>query len=270
MALGVQRVEGMEELFLGALAAGQELHVVEDQRIDAAELFAKLAHLVAPERTDQLVHENLGRHEQNFPRPIAAGPDVMPDRGHQMRLAEADTAVDEERVVLFARLIGDRLRRGMRELIARADHELRESVARVQGRMAISARRGAVVARFAATPCRCRCPLPLAIAIRMAVAVGMTIGRRCVRRCNCRILAQSQPHLDLAACLRRQRGAHQAHVAIVDPIAKKSIGRLDRDRRSLMSDKIERPDPRLVADLTELIAHAVSGSLPQSIHIVSP
>ena len=50
MPLGMQRVEGMEEFFLGALAAGQELHVVEDQRIDAAKLFAKLAHLVAPQR----------------------------------------------------------------------------------------------------------------------------------------------------------------------------------------------------------------------------
>ena len=40
MALAMERVEGMEELLLGALAAGQELDVVEDQRVDAAELLA--------------------------------------------------------------------------------------------------------------------------------------------------------------------------------------------------------------------------------------
>jgi hypothetical protein len=38
----------------------------------------------------------------------------------------------------------------------------------------------------------------------------------------------------------------------------------------LMSNKVERPDPRLIADLTELVAHAIGGPLPQTIHIVSP
>ncbi len=110
----------------------------------------------------------------------------------------------------------------------------------------------------------------MTIAIRVAVAVGMTIGRTLLRRDDGRILAQRQPHLDFVAGLRRQRRPHQAHVAIVDPIAEKSIGRLNRDGRSLMSDKIEGPNPRLVPDLTELITHTVSSPLPQSIHIVSP
>ena len=116
----------MEELFLRALAAGQELHVVEDERVDAAELFLELAHLVAPERTDELVHEDLGRHKQNLAPLITGGPQMMADRRRQMGLAETDTAVDEERIILFARLIGDGLRRRMGELIARSDHELRK------------------------------------------------------------------------------------------------------------------------------------------------
>src|SRR5713226_3710666 len=66
MTLGVERVESMKEFLLGALAARQELDVVKNQGVDAAELFLELAHPVTPERADELVHENLGRHEQNF------------------------------------------------------------------------------------------------------------------------------------------------------------------------------------------------------------
>src|SRR5216684_1877952 len=53
MTLGVERVEGMKEFLLGALAAGQELDIVKNQGVDAAELFLELAHPVAPERAYQ-------------------------------------------------------------------------------------------------------------------------------------------------------------------------------------------------------------------------
>ncbi len=258
MPLGMKRVESMEEFFLGALAAGQELHVVEDQRIDPAKFLAKLAHLVAAQRIDHLVHENFGRHEQNFSRPIAAGPDMVPDGGHQVSLAEAHPAINEKRVVFLARLIGDRLRRGMRELIGRSHHELRETVARVQGRMPISTRRGC---RRRTTRCR---------RLAISIAICMAIGWALLRRRHGSIFAESQPHLHFLACLLRQRCAHQAQVTFVDPIAEKSIGRFDSDGRSLMPNKIERPDPRLIADLTQLIADAISGPLPQTIHIASP
>src|ERR1700674_5146862 len=110
MAVVMERVEGMEELLLGAFAAGQKLHVIEDERVDAAELFLELAHLVAPERTDELVHENLRRHEQDLASLITGGPQMMADRRRQMRLAETDTAIDKERIILFARLVGRGLR----------------------------------------------------------------------------------------------------------------------------------------------------------------
>src|SRR5216683_520043 len=66
MAVRVQRVESMKEFLLGALAAGQELDVVKYHCVDAAELVLELAHPVASQRADELVHENLGRHEQYF------------------------------------------------------------------------------------------------------------------------------------------------------------------------------------------------------------
>jgi len=37
-----------------------------------------------------------------------------------------------------------------------------------------------------------------------------------------------------------------------------------------MSDNIERHNPGFIADLTQIIADAVSGPLPQTIHVVSP
>ena len=63
---------------------------------------------------------------------------MMADRSRQMGLAETDTAVDEERVVLFARLIRHRLRCRVRELITRADHELRERIAWRQSRVQVT------------------------------------------------------------------------------------------------------------------------------------
>src|SRR6266849_7191830 len=135
MALRVERVERMEEFLLGAFTAGQELDVVENQGVDAAELFLELAHAVAPERADQLVHESLGRHEQYLARPAASGPQMMADRGGKMGFAQSDTTVNEKRVVFFAGLIRNCQRRRVRELITRPDHEFSEGVALAEMRM---------------------------------------------------------------------------------------------------------------------------------------
>ena len=53
----------------------------------------------------------------------------MSDRVEQVRLAETDAAVDEERVIGLGRQLGDGLAGRLRELIGVADHEGIESVA---------------------------------------------------------------------------------------------------------------------------------------------
>ena len=53
----------------------------------------------------------------------------MPDRGCQVRLAQANTAIDEQRVVFLTRLVGYRERRRVRKLVTRSDYELVERVA---------------------------------------------------------------------------------------------------------------------------------------------
>ena len=65
-------------------------------------------------------------HAREEPRGLVA------DRVQQVRLAESDPAVDEERVVGLGRQLGDRLAGGLGELVGRADDEGVEGVARVE------------------------------------------------------------------------------------------------------------------------------------------
>ena len=58
----VERVERVEELFLRPLLAGDELDVVEQQRVDGAIAVAERLHLVVADRGDQLGHERVGGH----------------------------------------------------------------------------------------------------------------------------------------------------------------------------------------------------------------
>ena len=50
-------------------------------------------------------------------------PDVLADRLHQVRLAESDAAVNEERVVGARGRLRDRETGGVRDFIVRTDHE---------------------------------------------------------------------------------------------------------------------------------------------------
>ena len=56
----------------------------------------------------------------------------MPDRVHEVRFAEPHAAVDEQRVIGGAGVLRDSLRRGVREMVRRADNKAVERVFRVQ------------------------------------------------------------------------------------------------------------------------------------------
>src|SRR5207244_13211017 len=131
-ALVVERVEGVEELLLGTLATSQQLHVVEDENVDLPEALLELPHAVASQRRDEVVHERLGGQVGDAREQVALE-DLMPDRVGEMCLAETDAAVDEERIVMVARLGRDGLAGRVRELIRGADHEAREGVLRIEG-----------------------------------------------------------------------------------------------------------------------------------------
>ncbi len=63
---GLKGVEGVEELFLGPLLPGDELDVVEEQDIDAAEGLTKGLHLLPADAVDEFVDELLGGHVRDL------------------------------------------------------------------------------------------------------------------------------------------------------------------------------------------------------------
>ncbi len=81
---------------------------------------------------------------------------LMPDGVQQVRLAEPDTAVDEERVVRARWQLGDGLGCGLSELIRRPDNERVEHVPGVQPFDATDARRPTLrYGGFLASAARC-------------------------------------------------------------------------------------------------------------------
>ena len=110
---GLEGVEGVEELLLGALLAGDELDVVEEEDVDATEGLPKDLHPLAANAVDELVDELLGGHVDDAVSRLGCG-DAMGDGVQEVGLAEPGAAVEEERVVGVARVVRRRPRRPRR------------------------------------------------------------------------------------------------------------------------------------------------------------
>ena len=99
-------------------------------------LSRKTGHLVVAQRVDHLVGELLARHVAD--RRLRHAPlDLVSDGLHQVRLAHANAAIEEQRVVGFRWTLGHGLACRMSKLVAAADHEGIKGVARIQLRRAI-------------------------------------------------------------------------------------------------------------------------------------
>ena len=132
----VDRVEGVEELLLSLLLAGDELDVVDQQQLHVAVAVAERRHAVIADGLDQFVDEGLGG-EVHDPRPGVALEETVADRVQQMGLAEADAAVEKQRVVGLGMPVGDGEARRVGHLVARADDERVEGVLAVEDRAAV-------------------------------------------------------------------------------------------------------------------------------------
>ena len=138
LAVLVDRVERVEELFLGPLLVGDELDVVDEEEVDPPVAGTELVDLALLDRGDELVGELLARRVDD-PLARELGDDLVADRVHQVGLAEAHPAVQEERVVGVARALGDRQAGGVGQPVGRPDDEVGEGVARVEvGRAALA------------------------------------------------------------------------------------------------------------------------------------
>ena len=132
-AVVVQGVERVEELFLRLLATGKELDVVDEQNVGFAVAPAEDRHLLFAHTQDELVHELLAGHVADG-RVRVEPVHLVPDRVQQVRLPQAGAAVDEKGVVTTRRLLGDGLRRGVREAVRRPGDERLEQVAGIERR----------------------------------------------------------------------------------------------------------------------------------------
>src|SRR5690348_14311642 len=115
----------MEEFLLCALFASNELDIVDQQHVDAPIFSAKLLVSAGADGVDELVCELLGGDVED---PQAAGNDLLADGVQQMRLAQSDAAIEEERVIGLARLLSHPLGGCMGELAARTDNKRLEGI----------------------------------------------------------------------------------------------------------------------------------------------
>src|SRR5947209_3660581 len=113
----------MEELFLRAFLARDKLDVINQENINAAVARAELLIPVLADRIDHLVCESL-RGDIQDAAPRLSLHREMPNRVQDVRLAETDAAIDEERVVGSSRIL--RHREGGRgcQAIESADDEV--------------------------------------------------------------------------------------------------------------------------------------------------
>ena len=84
------------------------------------------------------------------------------------------------------------------------------------------------------------------------------------------VLVVGEFYIDWRSDFSGERMTHEVEIATADPIAKKTIGRLDCCCAAVHCDKIERPDPGLETDLAQSLANPVNSLLPHTVHFFSP
>ena len=122
LAGGEQRVEGVDELLLGARLALEDLDVVDQEGIEPAIALLEPLGPLRAKRGDELAREPLGGRVVNGQLRVVVAV-VARDRAQQVGLAEAGRPVEEERVVRLAGQLGHGERGGVGEAVARADDE---------------------------------------------------------------------------------------------------------------------------------------------------
>src|SRR5678815_1266485 len=109
----------------------EELDVIDQQDVDVAKLVAEAGHLVVAQRVNHLVGELLARHiaDRSLRHALL---DLMADGLHEVGLSHADAAIKEKRVICLGRALSDGLTSCVSELVAAANHEGIEGIARIE------------------------------------------------------------------------------------------------------------------------------------------
>src|SRR5205823_4917520 len=216
----VERVEGVGELLLRAALLGQELDVVDDQRLNAAELPPEALHAPRLERGDHLVHEVL-RGEAHHRAERARVGEAGRHRREQVGLAEPAAAAEEERVEAGTGLRHHRTCRPVSDAVRLPDDEVVEGVARgraVRGALGAAGRERAGARRHAQLP-----------------------------------IDQQQDRGPPAARLAH-RALDRGEEVLPQPVTRNAARRLERERVGGPAGRTQGRDPRVVVLVEQLAA----------------
>src|SRR5438093_3838973 len=126
-----KRVERVKKFLLRPLLASKKLYVVNQEEVGLPITLSEFDQITVLDCVDELVDEELTRdvdHLHVFP----FCPDELADRLHQMGLAQAHAAVNEQRVVRARRRLRDGKTGGVRNFVVRPVDERFECVPRIE------------------------------------------------------------------------------------------------------------------------------------------
>ena len=124
-------VEGVEELFLDTLFAGEKLDVVDQQHVDVPVALAEFREGILLERLDELVGEFF-RRKVGDPRVGVGAENGVSDGVHQVGLTEPGVTVEEQGVVGLGGGLRDGEGCGMSHLVIGPDDKGFEGVAGIE------------------------------------------------------------------------------------------------------------------------------------------
>ena len=128
-----QRIESVEELLLGAALVGEELYVVDQQQVERVVVALEFVEGFLLIGAHHVGHVLLGVDVTNACLRPPVG-DLVADGLHEVRLAQADAAIDEQRVVRDTGVFRDLDRCSARKLVGLAGDEAVERKTAVQAR----------------------------------------------------------------------------------------------------------------------------------------
>src|SRR5215475_8900306 len=124
-------VESVKKFLLRPPLTTEKLNVVDQKKIGLPITLAELDQITVLDRVDELIDEQLTGdvdHLHVFP----FRPDELADGLHEMRLAQTDTAINEERIVRARWRLRDSETRSMRDFVVRTDDKRFKGVSRIK------------------------------------------------------------------------------------------------------------------------------------------
>ena len=229
-----QRVEQVEELFLRAALAAEELDVVDQQQVERAVIALEIVERLVLVGAHDVGHVRLGMDVADLRGRILLQ-DLVADRLDQVRLAEAHAAVDEQRVVR-RRMLGDLHAGGARELVGLAGDEGAERERRIE-----AARLACDASAIGASRRACVAAAPGGASWDSRLAGAGQPGPRVLRWLRRRVGdGEFDRHRRRRSPVARQR-LDAAAEAVLDPLQHEPIRGIRRSRPLVR--RIERADP---------------------------